>query len=1409
LCAGEKPASEEVTTLEGVYTLFEKQRDSVSFDSMRIRIASPEKIRSWSYGEVKKPETINYRSFKPEKDGLFCAKIFGPTKDWECNCGKYKRMKHRGIVCDKCGVEVIQSKVRRERMGHIELAAPVAHIWFLKGVPSRIGTLLDMSLKQLEKILYFESYVCVDPGSTDLSEKELVPEDKLRTLISEFGSSGFKVGIGAEAIRDLLRKIDINALWDDLQVKAKASTSAAMKKKYAKRLKVLEAFRKSGNKPEWMIMDVIPVLPPELRPLVPLDGGRFATSDLNDLYRRVINRNNRLKRLMELKAPGVIIRNEMRMLQEAVDALFDNGRRGRAIRGPNKRPLKSLSDMLKGKQGRFRQNLLGKRVDYSGRTVIVVGPELRLHQCGLPKKMALELFKPFIFHKLEARGAATTIKSAKRLVEKERPEVWDVLDEVIREHPVLLNRAPTLHRLGIQAFDPVLVEGKAIRLHPLVCAAFNADFDGDQMAVHVPLSVEAQVEARVLMMSINNILSPANGKPIAVPSQDMVLGCYWLTKERLGARGEGKVFGSPEEVRIAFDAREVEEHARIKVRLAGAMVQTTVGRVLLSEILPQGLPFANANRLMTKKEMTKLIDAVYRQTGHRDTVEFLDKIKDIGFTYATKAGLSICIDNMHIPSKKEDFIGKAQREVNEIEKQYSEGLITNGERYNKVIDIWAHVTEQVANEMMKELGAGGDPGKAESFNPIFMMADSGARGSSQQIRQLGGMRGLMAKPSGEIIETPITANFREGLTVLQYFISTHGARKGLADTALKTANSGYLTRRLVDIAQDVIINEIDCGTRDGIIVSALVEGGEIIQPLEERVLGRLAAEDIRDPVTGEIIVSWNEEINEELTKSIVEAGVDRVKIRSVLTCQSPRGVCRACYGRDLARGRLVEKGEPVGVIAAQSIGEPGTQLTMRTFHIGGTASKVVEQTVLEAKHAGRIKFMSFDAKKNADIHNSGIAVRNKEGEWVVMNRNTKIAIVDDSGREREKYPVVYGAKIKIKDGDPVVVGQKLVEWDPYSLTILTEVGGRVAYGDIVEGVTMKDEFDEVTGLSRKVIIEHTGQTLRPRVSIKDDNGKTAKVPGGSNAVARYLLPVGAHIFVEKGATVYAGDVLAKIPRETTKTKDITGGLPRVVELFEARKPKEQAVITEIDGEVSYGGFVKGQRKVLVDNKMGDVKEYFIPKGKHVNVHEGDWVRAGEPLMDGSANPHDILDVLGPNELQKYLVDEVQDVYRLQGVSINDKHIEIIVRQMLRKVRVEDPGDTQFLPGSQVSKSLFEKENERVLTKDGKPALGKPVLLGITKAALTTDSFISAASFQETTRVLTEAAINGREDNLLGLKENVIVGRLIPAGSGFEEYRDTFVISEKPETAAVSAAPAAAAVTSDAPVPAVTGEATRS
>ena len=1359
--------------MESVYALFERPRDAMSFDAMCIRIASPEKIRSWSYGEVKKPETINYRSFKPEKDGLFCAKIFGPTKDWECNCGKYKRMKHRGIVCDKCGVEVIQSKVRRERMGHIELAAPVAHIWFLKGVPSRIGILLDMSLKQLEKILYFEAYVVLDPLETPLKEKELLTEEKYRECVDQYGPQAFRVGIGAEAIRELLRQVDIEALWGERHEKVKAPASAALSKKITKRLKVIEAFHKSGNKPEWMILDVIPVLPPELRPLVPLDGGRFATSDLNDLYRRVINRNNRLKRLVELKAPGVIIRNEMRMLQEAVDALFDNGRRGRTIRGANKRPLKSLSDMLKGKQGRFRQNLLGKRVDYSGRSVIVVGPELKLNQCGLPKKMALELFKPFIFHKLEERGAATTIKSAKRLVEKERPEVWDVLDEVIREHPVILNRAPTLHRLGMQAFDPVLVEGKAIRLHPLVCAAFNADFDGDQMAVHVPLSVEAQIEARVLIMSVNNVLSPANGRPLAIPSQDMVLGCYWLTQERPGATGEGKILYSPEEVRIAYDAGQLDEQAKIKVRIDGALVETTVGRVLFGEILPASIGLSHVNQVMTKKEMTKLIDAVYREVGLHETVRMLDKLKDLGFYYATKAGISLCIDNMHIPTKKEVLLGKARKDVAEVARQYNEGLITNGERYNKVIDIWAHVSEQVANEMMKEIKAGGGQGPEDTLNPIFMMADSGARGSSQQIRQLGGMRGLMAKPSGEIIETPITANFREGLTVLQYFISTHGARKGLADTALKTANSGYLTRRLVDISQDVIVSEEDCRTADGIEVSALVEGGEVIQPIEERILGRIVAEDILDPLTGEVVVPGNEELDETHVKAVVEAGIGHVRIRSVLTCQSRWGVCVKCYGRDLARGKLVELGEPVGVIAAQSIGEPGTQLTMRTFHIGGTASKVVEQSVVESRHDGVLKYLSFDAKKNTDFHNRHTAVQNKHGEWVVMNRNAKIAVYDDSGREREKYPVVYGAKIIVKDGGRVTVGQKLVEWDPYSLTILTEVGGKIAYGDISEGVTMKEEVDEITGLSRKVVIEQAGTNLRPRVSIKDDGNKTAKLPG-SGAPARYLLPVGAHIFVEKGVIVHPGDVLAKIPRETTKTKDITGGLPRVAELFEARKPKEQAVISEIDGEVSFGGFVKGMRKIVVDNKMGDIKEYFIPRGKHVNVHEGDWVRAGEPLMDGSANPHDILNVLGPRELQRYLVNQVQEVYRLQGVSINDKHIEIIARQMLKKIRIEDPGDTNFLPGAQVGKFAFTDENQRVLAEGGKPAIGKPVLLGITKASLNTDSFISGASFQETTRVLTEAAINGRVDDLRGLKENVIVGRLIPAGTGFSHYRETFV-----------------------------------
>ncbi|MBI3358191.1 MAG: DNA-directed RNA polymerase subunit beta' [Nitrospirae bacterium] len=1366
--------------LETVNSLFDKPKMPVSFDAIRIQIASPEKIRSWSYGEVKKPETINYRSFKPERDGLFCARIFGPVKDWECNCGKYKRMKHRGIVCDKCGVEVIQSKVRRERMGHIDLAAPVAHIWFLKGVPSRIGTLLDLPLKQLERVLYCESYIVTDPKQTTLKEKEIITEDRYRQLVSEHGVNGFSAGMGAEFIQELLRKIDLESLYTEIQRKMRATNSEAIKNKLMKRLKVIEAFRKAGNRPEWMILNVIPVLPPELRPLVPLDGGRFATSDLNDLYRRVINRNNRLKRLIELKAPSVIVRNEKRMLQESVDALFDNGRRGRAIRGTNKRQLKSLSDMLKGKQGRFRQNLLGKRVDYSGRSVIVVGPELKLNQCGLPKKMALELFKPFIFQKLEQKGLVTTIKGAKKLIEKEKAEVWDILDDVIREHPVLLNRAPTLHRLGIQGFDPILVEGKAIRLHPLVCTAFNADFDGDQMAVHLPLSIEAQVECRVLMMSVNNILSPASGRPIMTPSQDMVLGCYWLTKERLGAKGEGKVFGNGSEVRIAYDAGEVEEHTKIKIRLDGKRVDTTAGRILMSEVFPNSIPFSAINKVLNKKELSKLVDLAYREVGAKETVVLLDHLKEIGFSYAMRAGISVCLDDMRMPAKKAQIIDKARREVSEIGRQYSEGLITNGERYNKVVDIWAHVTELVAHEMMKELAQDEERakhGNADAkaplrFNSIYLMSDSGSRGSAQQIRQLGGMRGLMAKPSGEIIETPITANFREGLTVVEYFISTHGARKGLADTALKTANSGYLTRRLVDVAQDVIIKETDCQTNDGIDVTALVEGGEVIMPLEERLLGRIAAEDIVDPITKEVICHREEELDEKKTQAVVDAGLDKIKIRSVLTCQTRRGACAKCYGRDLARGRLIERGEAVGVIAAQSIGEPGTQLTMRTFHIGGTASRIIEQTVLVARNAGTLKYINLNT------------VKNKDGDMVVMSRSGKIAIIDKAGREKEKYAVVYGAKLKVKKEAKVDAGQELVEWDPYSLSILTEVSGKIAFGDIIEGQTMREEVDEITGLSRKVVSDFPGSNLRPRISIKDDDGRTIKI-SQSGAVARYLLSAGAHILVEKGQSVFAGDVLAKIPRETTKTKDITGGLPRVAELFEARKPKEHAIISEIDGTVEYGGFVKGMRKVIVKNEMGDAREYYVAKGKHVNVHEGDWVQAGEPLMDGSANPHDILDILGPKELQKFLVDEVQEVYRLQGVSINDKHIEVIVRQMLRRVRIEDAGDTDFLMRSQVDKFVFEEENERVMAKGGRPATGKPIFLGITKAALSTDSFISAASFQETTRVLTEAAISGRVDDLLGLKENVIVGRLIPAGTGLSEYRDVFVKS--PHAALATAA----------------------
>jgi DNA-directed RNA polymerase subunit beta' len=1363
--------------LEDIFSLFERPKDALNFNAIRLSVASPEKIRERSFGEVKKPETINYRTFKPERDGLFCAKIFGPTKDYECNCGKYKRMKHRGIVCEKCGVEVIPSKVRRERLGHIDLACPVAHIWFLKSLPSRIGTLLDMTLKELEKILYFEAYVVLDKGETALSQGQVLTEEKYRETMDEFAGQ-FSAGMGAEAIRELLSAIGLEELGAQLRAEMKEAASEAKRKKVSKRLKVVEAFRESGNRPEWMILETIPVLPPELRPLVPLDGGRFATSDLNDLYRRVINRNNRLKRLMELRAPEVIIRNEKRMLQEAVDALFDNGRRGRAITGPNKRPLKSLSDMLKGKGGRFRQNLLGKRVDYSGRSVIVVGPELRLHQCGLPKKMALELFKPFIYNKLEEKGYCTTIKSAKKMVEKEKPEVWDVLEEVIKEHPVMLNRAPTLHRLGIQAFEPVLIEGKAIQLHPLVCSAFNADFDGDQMAVHLPLSIESQMEARVLMMSTNNILSPANGKPIIVPSQDMVLGIYYMTRERAFAKGTGKIFSSPEEARIAYDSGEADLQAKVKVRMTTGegrpveLVETTVGRILLREIVPTAIPFEHINRVMTKKQVADLIDACFRLAGNKETVILADRLKETGFRFSTIAGISICLDDMVIPAGKEERINQAVEEVKEIQQQYTEGLITDGERYNKVIDIWAKCTEDIAQNMLGNLSvdvvtsADGESVKVPSFNAIHMMADSGARGSAQQIRQLAGMRGLMAKPSGEIIETPITANFREGLTVLQYFISTHGARKGLADTALKTANSGYLTRRLVDVAQDAIITEHDCGTLDGILVSSLTEGGEVIEPLGDRILGRTAQEDVLDPVTGEVLVEANQAIEESLVKKIEEAGIEKLRIRSVLTCQSRRGICATCYGRDLARGHMVNLGEAVGVIAAQSIGEPGTQLTMRTFHIGGTASRRAEQTSLEARFDGRLKYINLNTVVDA------------QGFHVVMNRNGEVAVVDETGRERERYGVVYGAKVRIAPEGEVRSGNLLAEWDPYTMPILTEVAGRVRFGDLVEGVTMEEQVDEVTGLSRKVVIEAKDPAKRPRITLKDEEGRTAKLPNG--APARYMLPVGANIVVAEESLVGAGDILAKIPRETTKTKDITGGLPRVAELFEARKPKEFAVISEIDGAVSYGKDAKGKRKVIVTPEVGEPKEYLIPKGKHISVHEGDHVKAGEALMDGSSNPHDILRVLGEKELAKYLVDEVQEVYRLQGVKINDKHIETIVRQMLRRVRIKEVGDTKFLLDDQVERFEFEQENQRVLAEDGQPAVGEPLMLGITKASLSTESFISAASFQETTKVLTQAAIEGKVDFLRGLKENVIMGRLIPAGTGVSKYRGTKLLIEEPE-----------------------------
>ncbi len=1358
--------------MERLTALFGKQKSPTDFSAIRISLASPENIREWSHGEVKKPETINYRTFKPERDGLFCAKIFGPVKDYECNCGKYKRMKHRGVTCEKCGVEVIPSKVRRERLGHIELATPVAHIWFMRSLPSRIGTILDMTLKELERIIYYESYIVIDPKDTDLRAGELLTDDKYEKALEKYGRDSFVAGMGAEAVKEVLKKLDLQKLSTSLRAEMKKTTSEVKKKKIVKRLKIVDGYRQAGNRPEWMILDVIPVLPPDLRPLVPLDGGRFATSDLNDLYRRVINRNNRLKRLMELNAPDIIIRNEKRMLQEAVDALFDNARRGRVITGQNKRPLKSLSDMIKGKGGRFRQNLLGKRVDYSGRSVIVVGPDLKLHQCGLPKKMAIELFKPFIYQKLEERGYATTIKAAKKMVEQERPEVWDVLDEVIKEHPVLLNRAPTLHRLGIQAFEPILIEGKAIQLHPLVCTAFNADFDGDQMAVHVPLSIESQTEARVLMMSTNNILSPASGKPVIVPTQDIVLGLYYMTRERYGVKGEGSILSSPDEVRVAYDAGEVHLQANIKVKIGGKMLDTTVGRVLLSEILPSEIPFENVNKVMDKKQLANLIDVCYRRTGNKKTVILADQLKNLGFAYATKAGISICIDDMKIPVKKGKLLDKAYGEVQEIQKQYNEGLITDGERYNKVIDIWAQTTEEIAQEMLKELGTevikdeDGQARNVPSFNSIFIMADSGARGSAQQIRQLAGMRGLMAKPSGEIIETPITANFREGLTVLQYFISTHGARKGLADTALKTANSGYLTRRLVDVAQDAIVSGEDCGTLDGIYMSSLIEGGEIIEPIGERILGRVAMEDVVDPFTGNVLVKENEEIDEGSVDKIEEAGIEKVKIRSVLTCRSKRGICAKCYGRDLARGRMVELGEAVGVIAAQSIGEPGTQLTMRTFHIGGTASRRAEQTALEARHEGHVKFI-----------NMHIAV-NSRNETVVMSRNSEIAIHDEHGRDREVNPVIYGTKLKVKEGQKIKAGDVLAEWDPYTIPIITEASGAVKFGDIEEGKTMREQVDAVTGLSSKVVVGYKEGDLRPRISIKDEAGRTVKVPGRS-IEARYLLPVGAIITSNEGETVKAGDVIVKIPRETTKTKDITGGLPRVAELFETRKPKECAVISEIDGVVAFGKDTKGKRKVIITPEVGEPKEYLIPKGKHVSVREGDIVRAGEPLMDGSANPHDILSILGVKELAKYLVDEVQEVYRLQGVKINDKHIEVIVRQMLKRVKIKEPGDTDFLVGEQVERYAFEEVNEKMLAKGKKPAIAEPLLQGITKASLSTESFISAASFQETTRVLTEASITGKIDYLRGLKENVIMGRLIPAGTGFPCYKKISpVVSEE-------------------------------
>jgi DNA-directed RNA polymerase subunit beta' len=1335
--------------------------ETISFDTITIKMASSQVISSWSKGEVKKAETINYRTLKPEKDGLFCEKIFGPVRDDECNCGKYKGKKFRGITCDRCGVTVDLSKVRRERMGHIQLAACVTHIWFFKAVPSRLSALTGIGLRDLEKVIYYEEYVVVDPGSTPLKKRELLPEDKYQEALNKYGAN-FKAKIGAEAIRDLLKELDLDAYCRQLRRELEKSKDSLGNRKVLKTLKIVEDIKKSGNKPEWMILEILPVIPPDLRPLVPLDGGRFATSDLNDLYRRVINRNNRLKKLIELNAPDIIIRNEKRMLQEAVDALLDNGRHGRAVMAANNRPLKSLSDMLKGKQGRFRQNLLGKRVDYSGRSVIVVGPELKLHECGLPKQMALELFEPFIIKKLREKGFVHTIKGARRMVERGKIEVWDILDEVIKDHPVLLNRAPTLHRLGIQAFQPILIEGKAIKIHPLVCTAFNADFDGDQMAVHVPLSLEAQLEAKILMLAINNVFSPADGRPIITPTQDIVLGVNYITKEKSGSKGEDKIFSDTAEVRVAFNDKEVDLHARIKVRIdnlfdmetkqsvpGSQLITTTVGRVIFNNVLPK--EFGYVNKELNKSSLGMVVSSCYKIFGHTRTVALLDDIKRLGFEVATNGGISIGINDMQIPRLKEDILKEAKAEVQRVEDQYRKGIITDRERYNKVIDIWTHTTDKVSEVLFKEM---------DSFNPIFMMADSGARGSRLQVRQLAGMRGLMAKPSGEIIENPITANFREGLTVLEYFISTHGARKGLADTALKTADAGYLTRRLVDVAQEVIVTEIDCGTLNGITISAIIEGDDEVVSLKDRIIGRVALDNIVDIITDEVIVEQGQEITEEKADMIEKLGIEKIRIRSALTCEAERGVCTKCYGRNLATGRMIEVGEAVGIIAAQSIGEPGTQLTMRTFHIGGTASRIVAQSLIKSKNKGTVKY-----------HNLRVVRKNKE--YIVLNRNGGISINDKQGRELERHTVPQGAFIAIEDGGEITAGIPFVRWDPYTSPILTEVGGRVKYEDLKEDVTFRRELNPVTKLTEQVVVEHK-QEYHPQIIILDEKDSVSGI---------YPISIGAHILVKDGDKVEAGDMLAKIPRHVIKTRDITGGLPRVAELFEARRPKDPAIISEIDGFVEFGETKKGQRLIIVKSPTGMQREYIIPHGKHPNVYKGDRVNAGQQLTDGPVVLQDILRVCGDKILQEYLVNEVQEVYRLQGVRINDKHIELIIRQMLKKVRIEDPGDTEFLAGEQVDKWKFQKENSRVIKKNQKPAQATPLLLGITKASLTTESFISAASFQETTRVLTEAAASGKSDELYGLKENVIVGHLIPAGTGFRAHRDIEiekVVAEKSE-----------------------------